>query len=169
MQQIITNQELILSFPFAKVNGLLGEILHGLQKEQKELPPKLFYDERGSDLFDKICRLDEYYPTRTETSILQENIHEIINLIGPDPLLIEYGSGSSKKTRVLLDHLPKMNTYIPVDISKEHLDKTAEALRRNYPGLEVSPICTDYTSEFDLPWINKEYTHNFANQFEPEE
>ncbi len=162
MQQLQSKQELILNFPFKLTNGTLGEILHGLQKEQKELPPKLFYDKRGSDLFDQICRLEEYYPTRTETSILQENIREIVNLIGPNPLLIEYGSGSSKKTRILLDNLPEMNTYIPVDISREHLDKTTEGLRRIYPGLEVSPICADYTSDFELPRINKEYSHKLA-------
>lgn len=98
----------------------LNETLKGLQCDQKVLPCKYLYDERGSHLFDKICTLDEYYPTRTELNIMQTNISDIIRKIGKNILLIEFGSGSGIKTRILLDHLQDTAGYIPIDISKEH-------------------------------------------------
>ncbi|MEM8533173.1 MAG: L-histidine N(alpha)-methyltransferase [Chloroflexota bacterium] len=131
------------------------EVLAGLQRVPKKLPAKLFYDERGSQLFDQICELDEYYTTRTESAITQSNIDEIVAAIGPQALLIEYGSGSSAKTRILLDHLNDLAAYIPLDISKEHLLASATELAKLYPDLEILPVSADYTTDFELPRVQK--------------
>jgi dimethylhistidine N-methyltransferase len=127
------------------------EVLQGLQKLPKELPSKYFYDEFGSRLFDQICELDEYYLTRTELSIMREQMAEMISLFGPNCVLIEYGSGSSTKTRRLLDSLQTPAAYVPIDISKEHLLHAVAALSTVYPDLEVLPVCADYTSDFEIP------------------
>ncbi|MFQ5401336.1 MAG: L-histidine N(alpha)-methyltransferase [Anaerolineae bacterium] len=132
-------------------NGLYSEVLAGLKKGQKELPCKLFYDARGSQLFEQICDLPEYYQTRTEQSIMDRYIEEIAALLGPGCLLIEYGSGSSRKTRTLLDHLPDLAGYVPIDISREHLMRSAVGIAISYPDLEVLPVCADYEAEFQIP------------------
>ncbi len=131
------------------------EVLQGLQDGRKELPSKYFYDEVGSQLFEQICELDEYYLTRTELSIMQTQIHEIVSLLGPHCLLIEYGSGSSTKTRTLLDALQDPAGYVPIDIAKEQLLHSAASLTLAYPQLEVLPVCADYTSDFELPLPKK--------------
>ena len=128
-----------------------AEVLTGLQSFEKMLPCKYFYDQRGSQLFDLICDLPEYYPTRTEAGIMRDHAEEMAGLFGPDCLLIEYGSGSSTKTRILLDQLPHLAGYVPMDISREHLHQTAAGLAAAYPHLDVLPLCADYTTEFDLP------------------
>jgi len=128
-----------------------AEVLIGLQSFEKTLPCKYFYDRRGSQLFDRICDLPEYYPTRTEAGIMRDHAEEMAALFGPDCLLIEYGSGSSTKTRILLDHLPHLAGYVPMDISREHLYQTAAGLAAAYPRLDILPLCADYTTEFDLP------------------
>ncbi len=127
------------------------EVLEGLQKPQKELPCKYFYDERGSYLFERICTLDEYYIPRTEKAIMDASIGQIVEALGPNVLLIEYGSGNSTKTRVLLDHLPELAGYVPIDISRNQLSLAAKELASDYAGLEVLPVCADYTSGFELP------------------
>lgn len=127
------------------------EVLEGLSKPQKRLPSKFFYNERGSDLFEQITRLDEYYLTDCEKKILQNNIKEIAECIGKDVMLIELGSGSSYKTRFLLEELSALSTYIPVDISKEFLLKTVNGLRLEYPKISIIPVFADYTSYFELP------------------
>lgn len=127
------------------------EILQGLQKPIKELPSKYFYDEVGSQLFDRITELDEYYLTRTELQIMRQQIHDIAATLGPHCMLIEYGSGSSLKTRQLLDHLEQPAAYVPIDISKEHLLQASLKLSHSYPKIEILPICADYTSSFSLP------------------
>ena len=129
----------------------LQEALAGLQAPQKTLPCKYFYDQRGSQLFDQICELPEYYPTRTEAGIMADHIEKMASVFGPNCLLIEYGSGSSTKTRILLNHLPHLAGYVPMDISREHLHQTAENLQRAYPHLEVLPLCADYMAPFELP------------------
>lgn len=134
---------------------MIDEVQEGLQKNQKTLPSKFFYDERGSRLFEQITHLDEYYPTRTEISILENNINEIANFIGSEAILIELGSGSSRKTRLLLDRLPSLASYHPVDISEQYLQKIAEQLREDYPHISIQPICADYTSYFALPTPNR--------------
>lgn len=127
------------------------EVLQGLQDVRKELPSKYFYDTIGSQLFEQICALDEYYVMRTELRIMQEHLTEIATLLGPQCLLIEYGSGSSTKTRLLLDALQKPAGYVPIDIAKEQLLRSAASLTLAYPNLEVLPVCADYTSPFELP------------------
>jgi dimethylhistidine N-methyltransferase len=127
------------------------EVLQGLQKARKELPSKYFYDETGSRLFDLICELDEYYVTRTELKIMQAFLDDIVDVLGPQCMLVEYGSGSSTKTRMLLDALPELAAYVPIDISKKHLQGTTTALTRTYPTLEIAPVCADYTRPFTLP------------------
>jgi dimethylhistidine N-methyltransferase len=127
------------------------EVLQGLMKPQKELPSKFLYDETGSKLFDQICELEEYYPTRTELGIMEQNSTEIAALFGPNCFLIEYGSGSSIKTRWLLDALPQPSAYVPVDISKEHLLNSVQNLKNSYPAVEMLPVCADYTGYFELP------------------
>lgn len=132
------------------------ELVSGLRQSQKRISSKFFYDEQGSILFDEICNLEEYYPTRTEISIMQENIDDIVTRIKPGALFIEYGSGSSIKTRLLLDHLPHIAAYIPIDISLDHLEKTAQDLRTDYPHLKIHPLAADFTKHFELPEIGKE-------------
>ncbi len=127
------------------------EIVAGLQQDEKMISPKYFYDERGSKLFDEITTLPEYYPTETELGIMRENIAEIAALIGPQASLIEYGSGSSRKTRVLLEHLNDQSVYVPVDISEEHLLASAKEIRAEFPHLEVLPVVADFTKRFQLP------------------
>lgn len=138
---------------------ILSEVLTGLSLDQKRLPSKLFYDKRGSELFDEICNLDEYYPTRTEIKIMQDNIKEIGSLLGEGTLLIELGSGSSIKIRLLLDFIPGLAGYVPVDISQAHLMKSAEILKRDYPHIDIYPVDADYTKEFEIPVIKKHYNH----------
>ena len=128
-----------------------AEILEGLNQPRKMISPKYFYDERGSQLFDAITHLPEYYPTETEFGIMHDNIDEIADLIGPQACLIEYGSGSSRKTRVLLEHLHELAVYVPVDISEDHLITTARKVGAEFPGLEVLPVVADFTQPFALP------------------
>ncbi|MGQ9897747.1 MAG: L-histidine N(alpha)-methyltransferase [Acidobacteriota bacterium] len=127
------------------------EVLAGLLRHPKALPSKFFYDHRGSALFDEICQLEEYYLTRIETRLLEKHVAEVAKIVGDEPLLIEYGSGSNQKTRILLDHLPTLVAYVPVDISKDHLLASAAALAQSYPYLRVMPVCADYTCEMELP------------------
>jgi dimethylhistidine N-methyltransferase len=129
----------------------MSEIIEGLSKQQKSLPPKFFYDERGSRLFDAICELPEYYLTRTELSIMQTHIDEIVALVGPQASLIEFGSGSSLKTRMLLERLDRLAAYVPVDISREHLMAAAGSLAAEYPAVEVWPVLADFMQPFELP------------------
>ena len=128
-----------------------AEVISGLQRAQKELPSKYLYDEKGSQLFDEITELDEYYVTRTESKIMELYSGEMAEILGPDVLLIEYGSGSSVKTRYLLDAMNNLAAYVPIDISEEHLLKTSEDLNRDYAGLEVLPLGADYTRLFQVP------------------
>jgi dimethylhistidine N-methyltransferase len=129
----------------------LAEILAGLKQSAKMISPKYFYDERGSQLFDEITHLPEYYPTETELLIMQDNIDELADLVGPEASLIEFGSGSSRKTRVLLENLHDLAVYVPVDISEEHLLASAKKIRSEFPGLEVLPVVADFTQRFALP------------------
>lgn len=138
------------------------EIINGLSKQQKTLPSKLFYDERGSKLFDEICELEEYYPTRTELKIMEDNIDEIASVFSDETLFIEFGSGSSLKTRLLLRHLDKLAGYIPIDISKEHLHNSANQLNEEFPDLNIYPVAADYTKSFVLPSIAGEVKHKIA-------
>lgn len=131
--------------------ALVEDVLQGLRGTPKRLSPTFFYDERGSQLFDRICELPEYYLTRTETRILEAGGPEMAACLGPDVLLVELGSGASTKTRILLDQLPGLAGYVPVDISRSHLMAAAERIARAYPGIEVLPVCADFTQPFALP------------------
>jgi L-histidine N-alpha-methyltransferase len=130
---------------------LLAEILAGLTAQPKYLYPKFFYDEHGSILFDRICELPEYYLTRTETAILAERAPAFIRSLGPGLRLIEPGSGSSAKTRILLDTMRPPASYVCVDISRSHLMMAAQALAQCYPGIEILPVCADFTQPFEIP------------------
>ena len=128
------------------------DVLRGLSQPQKAIPSKYLYDEEGSRLFDEITRLDAYYPTRTERAILEQHIDAIADALRPRPVVVEYGSGSSDKTRILLNALRgEIAAYVPIDISGTHLNGAADRLRARYPGLRVLPVVADYTRPFDLP------------------
>jgi len=133
------------------IDAFFDELLLGFSRHPKSIAPKFFYDETGCRLFDEICCLDEYYPTRTEMRILEERIAEICALFGPECRLVEFGSGSNAKTRILLDHLRSPVTYVPVDIARAHLLRCSASLARVYPGLCITPVCADFTRVFTLP------------------
>jgi dimethylhistidine N-methyltransferase len=137
-------------------------VLQGLQDARKELPSKYFYDDIGSQLFEQICELDEYYLTRTELAIMQAHMQEIAALLGPHCLLIEYGSGNSTKVCMLLDALQEPAGYVPIDIAKEQLLRSVAALATAYPTLEMLPVCADYTSDFALPSPAKPVSQRIA-------
>jgi dimethylhistidine N-methyltransferase len=134
-----------------KREDFYAEVLAGLRKPRKELCCKFLYDEQGSLIFDQICELEEYYPTRTEIAIMRAYRHEMAKIVGPSCLLIEYGSGSSRKSHLLLGALQAPAAYIPIDISKAQLLAAAMACVTAYPYLEVIPVCADYTDDFTLP------------------
>ncbi len=135
----------------AAVDRFRADVLHGLTQTRKRLPAKYFYDEAGSELFDRITRLREYYPTRTELGILRRHGKEMAERLGPDCLLVELGGGNLTKVRLLLDHLDRPAGYVPVDVSGAHLRRAAAALAREYPHLAVTPVCADFTRDFPLP------------------
>jgi dimethylhistidine N-methyltransferase len=128
-----------------------AEILAGLKETQKRISPKYFYDQRGSELFDAICALPEYYPTRTEFKIMEECLPQIADLVGPAAAVIEFGAGSSAKARRLLDALHEPVAYVPVEISGEYLTEQADILARDFPDVSVVPVVADFTKPFDLP------------------
>jgi dimethylhistidine N-methyltransferase len=133
-------------------NENFADALHaGLSRSPKSLPCKFFYDQRGSKLFDQICALDEYYVTRTETALLTSNAAEIASHLGRDCHLIEFGSGSSIKVSILLKALQGQISYTAIDISKDHLRASTDALARKNPDLLVTAVCADYTKPIDLP------------------
>ena len=127
------------------------DVIAGLSKRKKIIPPKYFYDQRGSELFDQICELDEYYPTKTELSILQERAFDLGILVGPTARIVELGSGSANKTRALLSGLWRPAQYVLVDISREPLEASARLLASEHPDLDVRALCADYTHDFVLP------------------
>ncbi len=113
----------------------VAEVLAGLRAPRKSLPTRLLYDARGMELFEAICETDEYYLTRVELGILRDNIREMAASIGPDNLLVEFGSGNGLKTQLLLEHLSEPVAYVPIEIEREALEQSAQMLRRSYPGL----------------------------------
>lgn len=129
---------------------LRREVLAGLAAQPRSIPPKFFYDEHGSALFDRICELPEYYQTRTEMAILQRARQDLTRHIGKECLLVELGSGASKKVRLLLEQL-RPSAYVGVDISREFLLSATEALARDYPWLDVHAACVDFSAGLDIP------------------
>ena len=128
-------------------------VVEGLSAAVKTLPCKFFYDAAGSALFDRICKLPEYYPTRTELRILERHAGEMAELLGPEAALVEFGSGSANKVGLILSRLENPRVYVPVDISRSHLLAGAAALARAFPELRVAPVCADYTRAFRLPEV----------------
>jgi L-histidine Nalpha-methyltransferase len=158
-----TDQSLALKRRHSQARrAFLRDVLGGLRRSPKRLPCKYFYDRRGSELFDQICLLDEYYLTRSELAIMERDAAEMGEQIGAGVKLVEYGSGSSVKTRYLLDGLPDPVAYVPVDISGEHLHRTAAELARDYPRIEILPVCADFTKHFALPLSNRAASHAAA-------
>lgn len=122
------------------------DVIHGLNQEQKSIPCKWFYDETGSTLFEAITKTPEYYPTRVETRLLKEAVKEIATLIPNLTAVLEPGSGSSVKTRILLSSQAQLNTYFPIDISAEFLSDMAQQVQLDFPQIEVKPIVADFTN-----------------------
>lgn len=140
------------------LEGILNEIIQSLSKSQKELSCKFFYDEHGSKLFEQISELEEYYLTRTEISILNNNIKQISDAVGIKVLILELGSGSSRKIRILLDNFKSVAAYIPVDISKKFLLHSAGRLSKEYSDLKIIPVIADYTRPFTIPEFKMPYS-----------
>jgi dimethylhistidine N-methyltransferase len=131
-------------------------VFEGLGATPKTLPCKFFYDAEGSRLFDKICELPEYYVTRVDLQLHRDHLDDIVRVLGDDALMAEFGSGSSIKTRLLLDKHKSLAGYVPIDISEKHLLATAAALRKRYPKLAILPVVADYTSDVKLPEFPRE-------------
>lgn len=125
-------------------NPFLQDVISGLALKQKAVPSRWLYDARGSSLFDAITQLPEYYPTRTELSILRENASSMAEAVGPEAVMVEYGAGSLLKVRILLDAMKDPAAFVPVDISSEHLKAAAEELKADYPALSVVPVVSDF-------------------------
>ncbi|GAP36542.1 L-histidine N(alpha)-methyltransferase [Piscinibacter sakaiensis] len=123
-----------------------ADLLAGLATRPRAVAPKWFYDAEGSALFERICEQPEYYPTRTELALLDQHAEAMAAAIGPGAEIVEFGAGASRKVRLLLDALEAPAGFVPVDISGEHLEAAAEALRRERPGLRVRPVAGDYTA-----------------------
>ncbi len=130
---------------------LLDDVIAGLSRSPKRLPSKYFYDERGSELFDRICELPEYYPTRTELTIMRRHGPEMAACIGPGAQVVELGAGSTRKIRLLLDQLEEPSGYVPVDISESYLLQQSEELQQDYPELTVEPVAADFMEAIALP------------------
>jgi len=135
----------------APLSDFARELFAGLSLEARSISPKFFYDTAGSALFDRICELPEYYPTRTEIRILTECAPEIAAQIGPHAEIVEFGAGSLTKVRLLLNALDAPRRYVPIDISGEHLEASVSRLRTDYPALSVQPMVADYTMPLVLP------------------
>jgi len=133
------------------VDSFASDVLSGLSARQKWLAPKYFYDERGSQLFEEITELAEYYPTRCELAILREHNAEIARVFGPKTALVEFGSGSTRKVRIVLEAATTVEAYVPVDISAEMLRQEARQLQHDWPRLRVLPVAADFTLPFRLP------------------
>ena len=128
-----------------------ADVLAGLSQRQKTLPSRWLYDQRGSELFEEITRLDEYYLTRTETAILRRHAGEMAALCGDNVVLLEYGAGAGIKSEILIDALKAPRMYVPIDIAADFLAQTAERVRDRFPDLVTRPIITDFTADFDIP------------------
>jgi L-histidine N-alpha-methyltransferase len=135
----------------AATDSFADHVITGLSDDPKWLSAKYFYDSAGSELFEEITRLPEYYPTRTELKILDQYAGEIAGYVPLSAALVEFGTGSTKKARILIDAAPQLAAYVPVDISAEFLAQEAAAVRRDIPWIAVLPVAADFTRDFDLP------------------
>ncbi len=155
-------------------NKFQTDVLAGLSRSRKRLPSKYFYDAAGSRLFDRITELDEYYPTRTELTIMRAHAAAMADRCGPRTLLIELGAGSLVKVRLLLDELDCPAAYVPVDVSGEHLRAAVKELRASYPGLRIDPVVADFTGPFKMHHLTAArrvvyFPGSTIGNFEPEE
>jgi len=153
----------------------IAEIVAGLNLPQKMISPKYFYDERGSKLFEQICELPEYYPTRTEIGIMESCMNEIAREIGRHVSVIEYGIGSGLKTRILLENLDDPVAFIPIDISPEHLAESCQNLAARFPHIEILSVAADFTRPVPIPVPGRTPARNLVyfpgstiGNFEPE-
>src|SRR3990170_1136755 len=133
-----------------QASAFAGDVIEGLSQHPKRLSPKYFYDATGSELFEQITVLPEYYPTRTELSILRHRAGEIATIIPKGAALVEFGAGATTKVRLLLQEI-EFGAYVPVDISGDFLNAQADALRKDLPDLDIYPVAADFTSPFALP------------------
>ncbi len=133
-----------------EAGNFLDDVIAGLARPRKALPPKYFYDERGSELFEAICATPEYYVTRTEAALMRDRAGDMARRLGPRCLVIEHGCGSGRKTRLLLEALDAAG-YVAIDIAREQLKITAGGIARDFPGLPVAAVCADYSRPLDLP------------------
>ena len=145
------NEKTIPAVTAAAKENFREEVLRGLSKSPRELPCKFFYDERGSELFQQICDLPEYYITRTELEILRVHGAEMAEALGAQIELIGLGTGAGTKTRILLEELLDPRVYVPIDISKEQLEKSAGRFQKMFPQMQILPVCADYLEPFELP------------------
>ena len=128
-----------------------ASVIEGLSKPRKSLPCRFFYDARGSELFEEITRLPEYYPTRTEIAILDAHAAEIASRVDDGAVLVEFGSGSSRKTEILLERLPRLRAYVPIDVSESALEEAKRRLIKRFPALAVRPVAGDFSRPLALP------------------
>lgn len=156
------------------LSDFFSEVIAGLQSVPKQIPPKFFYDENGSRLFEEICQQPEYYPTMIEHQILEDNAEEIARVIGEHHYVLEPGCGSCEKIKLLLETL-KPKAYVPMDISREFLQESAHELSREYPWLDVHAACVDFTGDIELPFCKPNtrkltfFPGSSVGNFEPEQ
>ena len=134
-----------------RADRLYHDVRAGLSAVPRTLPPTYFYDDAGALLFERITQLEAYYPTRTELSILRRHLPELADAVGVNARIVELGSGSGMKTRLLLRHLHAPASYLPVDVSRAQLHQLALSLAADFPSLEIRPVCADFTREWSLP------------------
>lgn len=141
-----------------RLSNLFAQVDEGLQSNPRRLPEVLFYDDHGAVLFEEITRLDEYYPTRVELEILSACVQEIRQLVGPFATMVEFGSGSGRKTELLLNSLDRPGSYLPVDISEAQLMEWADRIRIELPGVSVAPVVADFTRPFSFARVIESHT-----------
>jgi len=132
-------------------NLFSSDVVEGLSRLQRTIPCRWLYDERGSDLFEEITRLEDYYPTRAETAILRARQPELRQFAGPGSILIEYGAGAGVKTELVLDALAEPRGYVPIDVAREYLLQTARRMEHRFRSLWVRPVERDFLSAFEMP------------------
>ncbi|MDR3386092.1 MAG: L-histidine N(alpha)-methyltransferase [Rudaea sp.] len=131
--------------------AMLADVCRGLRRQPKKQSSKYFYDALGSELFERICEQPEYYLTRAELELMHAHVADMATVLGPDALLVEYGSGSAIKTRLLLGHLHRPVAYVPVEVSPAALADSLARLAPAFPRIEMLPLCADFTTEIRLP------------------
>jgi L-histidine N-alpha-methyltransferase len=141
----------ILSQQTRQLEAFRADVAFGLSQSRKRLPSRWLYDNRGCEIFEEITRLDEYYPTRTETAILRDNAREIAEFCGCKAVLLEYGAGAGIKTEILIEALDEPRLYVPIDIAGEFLDETVVRMRQRFPDLQTLPVVADFTGDFEIP------------------